>query len=73
MSDEESIEVLEMYYEYDYDDIMDYGANELLGMENDQLENEEDNAYLVLVVNNKKDLNETFQVFKTCAIAFSYL
>ena len=30
-----------------------------------ELEKEEDNAYLVVVVNNKKDLNETFAQFKT--------
>lgn len=30
-----------------------------------ELEKEDDNAYLVVVVNNKKDLNETFAQFKT--------
>lgn len=30
-----------------------------------ELENEDENAYLVVVVNNKKDLNETFAQFKT--------
>jgi hypothetical protein len=30
-----------------------------------ELEKEDDNAYLVVVINNKKDLNETFAQFKT--------